>query len=147
MIFLVVLVSGVTTSCNLAPPPAQVKEPKKAKKVPIEKVKTIEAPTGWPQEIPLYPTADIESVVPEGAGFTLRLKTDDTAAQIFNWYYDMLEAQKWEMAGPTLDVARNIAIINGKLGDKTLFLEARTSEEQDGSTSLSLTAGLPQPVQ
>lgn len=141
------LLSGLLAACNLAPPPAPVKKTEKVKKLPIEKIKAVEPPTNWPVEVPLYPQAELESVLPVGAGFKLILKTEDTAAQIFNWYYDELEVRKWQMSGPTLDVAQNIAIIDGKLGDKSLFLEARTSEDEDGRTSLHLTAEQPQPVQ
>ena len=97
----------------------------------------------WPKDVPLYPGAEIVSATPTASGQGIMLKTEDTAAEVFNWYYDQLDAKHWEMHRPMLDVARNVASINGSLEGRTMSLKAGTSETEEGYTSLSITADPP----
>ncbi len=49
------------------------------------------------------------------------------------------------MLGPTLDVAQNVAIIEGELGEIKMYLEARSVENDDGTTdglAIKITSGL-----
>lgn len=141
-----ILVAASLVGCNLAPPPAEVKR-ESPKAVPLEKTKaTVRPPADWPKELPLYPGAELENATPTAPGSTmLTLKTKDSASEIFNWYYDELEARKWTILGPTLDVGQNVAIIKATLGAKVMYLEARTSQSENGATALLLTTGPLQP--
>lgn len=141
-VLMMLLVSGSLAGCNLAPA-VEEERVEKAPMVPVEKVTAIEPPAGWPQDVPLYPGAQIVSSTLTVSGQVLTLKTKDTAAQIFNWYYDQLDAGKWQMHRPRLDVARNDASIYGSLGERTIDLKAGTSETEEGYTSLSIMADPP----
>lgn len=141
-VLVALLVPGSLVGCNLAPPLEEEKV-EEAPKVSVEKVTTIEVPAGWPKDIPLYPGAEIVSATPTASGQSLTLKTEDTAAEVFNWYYDQLDANLWEMHRPMMDVARNVASINGSLEGRTLSLKAGTSETEEGYTRFSITTDLP----
>ena len=141
-VLVALLVAGSLAGCNLAPPTEEEKV-EKVPEVPVEKVTTIEVPSAWPKDVPLYPGAQIVTSTPTASGHGLTLRTEDTAAEVFNWYYDQLAAEKWEMHRPMLDVARNVASINGSLEGRTLSLKAGTSETKEGYTSLAITADPP----
>ncbi len=136
------LVPGLLAGCNFAPLPEEEKV-EEVPKIRVEKVTTIEVPARWPKDVPLYPGAEIVSATPTASGQGIMLKTEDTAAEVFNWYYDQLDAKHWEMHRPMLDVARNVASINGSLEGRTMSLKAGTSETEEGYTSLSITADPP----
>ncbi len=142
IVLVALLATGFLVGCNLAPP-LEEESAEETPEVPVEKVTTIEAPTGWPKDVPLYPGAEIVSTTLTATEQGLVLKTEDTAAEIFNWYYDQLGVRHWEMHRPRLDVARNDASINGSLEGRKLFLKAGTSETEEGYTSLSITADPP----
>ncbi len=140
--FVALLVPGPLAGCNLSPAPPEEKV-ETVPKVQVEKVTTIEIPAQWPKDIPIYPGAQIVSETPTVSGQSLTLKTEDTAAEVFNWYFDRLDSENWIMPAPMLDVARNVASISGTLDGRTLRFIAQTAETEEGYTSFSITADLP----
>lgn len=139
VVFVALLVAGLPAGCNLAPPPKKERVEKAPKKIPKVSAEKVTVPAAWPKDVPLYPGAEIVSATLTASGQSLMLRTEDTAAEVFNWYYDQLGLRQWKMHRPMLDVARNVASINGSLEGRTLSLRAGTSETEEGYTSLSVT--------
>lgn len=91
----------------------------------------------------MYPDAELLETSVTDTGKILTFKTKDPAYKIFEWYYNTLEAAKWTMKGPTMDVAQNLAIIKCELGDLSFLLDSRLRKndkgEPEGSTITLIT--------
>lgn len=144
IVFAALFVSGLVAGCKLTPVKKATRKPKEL--IPVIKAEVSPVPGDWPKEIPTYPNAELLEVSTTASGKMLIYKTKDPAYKIFEWYYDTLEAAKWNMKGPTMDVAQNLAIIKSELGSLTFLLDARLrkndSGEREGST-ITLTTPAP----
>ncbi len=110
------------------------------------KAKSVKVPGQWPKEIPLYPHAELLEASTTPGGIKLKFKTGDSADKIFAWNYDTLLAAQWNMKGPTLDVAQNIAIIKSELDDVSFLIEAnrfRNDKGESQGSRITLTAPAP----
>ena len=110
------------------------------------KAKSVKVPGKWPKQIPMYPHAELMEAKTTADGLTLLLRTNDSADKIFAWYYDTLLAAKWDMKGPTLDVAQNIAVIKSELDDISFLIDARRFRNAKGESQgseITLTAPAP----
>ena len=141
LVLVALLVSLFLAGCETA---AVEKTPRQPKLKVTAKTKRIAVPKDWPKEIPTYPNAELIEVTTTVQGKILYFKTKDTADKVFEWYYDTLEAAKWNMKGPTLDVAQNLAIIKSELGQLSFLLDTRRAKgpEADGSI-ITLTTPAP----
>ncbi len=110
------------------------------------KAKSVKVPGKWPKQIPMYPHAEVIEASTTAGGIKLTLKTGDSADKIFTWYYDTLLEGNWNMKGPTLDVAQNIAIIKSELEDISFVIDARRFRNDKGESQgsqITLTAPAP----
>lgn len=131
-VFVALFVSALLAGCKVEPVKKTVKRPK-ANSAPLAKVNAPQIPGDMPKEVPIYPNAELLSVNQTPDGRVLSFKTSDTADKIFGWYFDELDARHWEMKGPTLDVAQNLAIIKAQLGaGLTILLDARALKNDKG---------------
>lgn len=133
---------GLATGCDTTIRAKKVtRKPKET--IPVIKAEVTPVPADWPKEIPTYPSAELVESSTTVTGKVLTYKTADPAYKVFEWYYDTLEAAKWNMKGPTLDVAQNLAIIKSELGSLTFLLDTRLRKndkgEPDGSTITLIT--------
>jgi len=138
-LFVALMAAGCETQINKAG-----RRPTEA--APMVKAEVISVPDAWPKEIPTYPTAELlgTSITPTGKILTYKAK--DPAYKIFEWYYDTLEAAKWNMKGPTLDVAQNLAIIKSELGPLSFLLDVRLRKTDKGEvagSTITLTTPAP----
>lgn len=148
-VFVALFASLTLASCDLSAQ-KKVEIPKVKRpntKTEATKATSIKVPGSWPKQIPMYPYAELmeASTTPTG-GLKLFFRTGDSADKIFAWYYDTMLEQKWNMSGPTLDVAQNIAIIKSELEDVSFLIDARRFRNDKGESegsSIILTAPAP----
>ncbi|MDP1809284.1 MAG: hypothetical protein Q8L35_07110 [Actinomycetota bacterium] len=141
LVLAALFVLGLATGCDSTRVKTATRKPKEA--IPVIKAEVTPVPADWPKEIPTYPSAELVETSITPTGKILTYKTKDPAYKIFEWYYDTLEAAKWTMKGPTLDVAQNLAIIKSELGSLSFLLDTRLRKndkgESEGSTITLIT--------
>lgn len=142
LVLAALFVLGLATGCDtVIRAKKTTRKPKET--VPIVKAEVTPVPADWPKEIPTYPSSELVESSTTVSGKILTYKTADPAYKVFEWYYDTLEAAKWTMKGPTLDVAQNLAIIKSELGSLTFLLDTRLRKndkgESEGSTITLIT--------
>ncbi len=144
LVLAALFVSGLAAGCKLEPAKKTTRKPKE--KVPVIRAEAAVIPKDWPKEIPTYPNAELLEASSTESGKILTFKTQDSAVEIFEWYYDTLEAAKWNIKGPTMDVSKNVVIIKSELGPITFLLDSHTRQnergEREGST-ITLTSPAP----
>ena len=141
LVFVALFVSVLPAGCFTIPAQKVAKKPKE--RIPVVKAQVSPIPSDWPKEIPTYPKAELLESSVTATGKTLTFKTKDSAVEIFEWYYDTLEAAKWNIKGPTMDVAKNVVIIKSELGPLTFLLDSHSRQndkgEREGSTITLIT--------
>ena len=144
LVLAALFVSGLAAGCKATPVNKAARKPKE--RIPVIKAEATAIPKDWPKEIPTYPNAELLEASTTATGKILTFKTKDSAVEIFEWYYDTLEAAKWNIKGPTMDVAQNVVIIKSELGPLTFLLDGHSRQNEKGEiegSTITLTSPAP----